>query len=116
MLGHIFADSPLHHGALITASAPAVIRFYKGKSDADIDNKIEQICKAMRLPAGTDLATGITALNTRIGLPSSVRELGYPNDDLDELSGHAENIHFNFTAPIRPTRDEYREIFADALG
>jgi alcohol dehydrogenase class IV len=116
VLGHVFADSPLHHGALITASAPAVIRFYMSKGDAALDGKLDQLCKAIRLPAGTDLATGITELNTRIGLPSSVRALGYPNDDLDKLAGHAENIHFNFTAPIRPTRDEYRDIFADALG
>ncbi len=116
VLGHVFADSPLHHGALITASAPAVIRFYMTKGDVALDAKLEQLCKAMRLPAGSDLATGITDLNTRIGLTSSVRELGYPNEDLDELSGHAENIHFNFTAPIRPTRNEYRDIFREALG
>ena len=116
VLGHVFADSPLHHGALITASAPAVIRFYMSKGDAALDGKLDQLCKAMRLPAGTDLATGITEMNTRIGLPSSVRALGYPNDDLDKLADHAEHIHFNFTAPIRPTRDEYRDIFADALG
>jgi len=116
VLGHIFADSPLHHGALITASAPPVLRFYKAEGDAALNDRLEALARAMKLAPGTDAATGIAALNTRIGLSNSVREMGYPNDDPGMLAGLAVKIHFNATAPVKPTENQYRQIIAEALG
>jgi hypothetical protein len=116
VLGHVFADSPINHGALITASAPAVLRFYQAQKDAGLRVKLDRLGEAMGLGSGADVAAGITDLNTRIGLPSSVRALGYPNDDLEALAAYADQVHFNHTAPVRPTQDEYRGIIADALG
>ncbi|MDA0651926.1 MAG: iron-containing alcohol dehydrogenase [Proteobacteria bacterium] len=116
VLGHIFADSPLHHGALITASAPPVLRFYKARGDAALSERLDRVASAMKLAPGTDAATGIAELNTRLGLSNSVREMGYPNDDPEMLAGLAMNIHFNATAPLKPTEDQYRHIIAEALG
>jgi alcohol dehydrogenase class IV len=116
VLGHIFADSPLHHGALITASAPPVLRFYKAHGDAALTEKLERLAVAMKLPPGMDVATGIADLNMRLGLSNSVRDLGYPNDDPDMLAGLAMAVHFNATAPIKPTEAQYRTIIAEALG
>ena len=115
-LGHIFADSPLHHGALITASAPPVLRFYKARGDDKLHERLYQLAQAMKLAPGTDVATGIADLNTRLNLSNSVREMGYPNDDPEMLAGLAVNIHFNHTAPLNPTQDQYRDIIAEALG
>lgn len=115
-LGHIFADSPLHHGALITASAPAVMRFYAANADAALEDRLARLREVMGLAAGADIAAAITDLNTRLGLTSSVRELGYPDTDIDVLAGLAMEVHFNATAPRAPTRAEYRGIIADALG
>ena len=116
VLGHIFADSPLHHGALITASAPPVLRFYKAEGDAALNERLEALARAMKLAPGTELGTGIAELNTRLSLSNSVRDMGYPNDDPEKLAGLAMNIHFNATAPIKPTEDQYRAIIAEALG
>jgi alcohol dehydrogenase class IV len=116
VLGHIFADSPLHHGALITASAPPVLRFYKAQGDSALNERLDRLANAMKLTPGTDVATGIAELNTRLGLSNSVRDMGYPNDDPEMLSGLAVDIHFNHTAPIKPSRDQYRSIIAEALG
>jgi len=116
VLGHIFADSPLHHGALITASAPPVLRFYKANGDAALNERLDRLAQAMKLAPGTDVATGIAALNIRIGLSNSVREMGYPNDDPEKLAALAVNIHFNATAPVKPTEAQYRAIIAEALG
>jgi len=115
-LGHMFADSPIHHGELITASAPAVMRFYRAHPEDGLGEKLDRLAEAMRLPAGTDVASGIAALNDRLGLSSSVRALGYPNRDLDAMADYAAKAHFNATAPRRPTREEYREIIAEVLG
>lgn len=115
-LGHIFADSPLHHGALITASAPPVLQFYEAHGDAALGERLDRLAQAMRLSPGTDVATGIADLNTRLGLSNSVREMGYPNDDPEALSALAVNIHFNATAPVKPTQQQYCDIIAAALG
>ena len=67
-LGHVFADSPIHHGALITASAPAVMRFYAHQPDDTLNDRLERVRETMGLAAGTDLAGAIVELNTRLGL------------------------------------------------
>ena len=116
VLGHIFADSPLHHGALITASAPPVLRFYKAQENADLDARLERLRQAMKLPTGMDVANGIANLNAKLGLSNSINEMGYNAEDADVLADLAVNIHFNATAPIRPTKSEYRKIISEALG
>ena len=111
-LAHTFGDSPLHHGALVTVSAPPVMRFFDGK----VGDRLDRVAEAMGLGAGSDVAAGIADLNARLGIPATVRELGYENTDLDGLAATAEEAHFNATSPIRPNREEYRDIVAQVLG
>lgn len=115
-LGHIFADSDLHHGALITASAPAVLRFYANGADDNLRDRLAALGKVMGLSTGADIAQAITDINARLGLSSSIRELGYPDRHLDDLADAAMKVHFNHTAPHKPTRDDYKGIITDALG
>ena len=115
-LGHIFADSDLHHGALITASAPAVLRFYARNADDGLTEKLARLRTAMGLAEGADLADAVADLNARLGLMSSVREMGYHNTDADELAERAMTVHFNATAPRAPTRDEFAAIISETLG
>lgn len=115
-LGHIFANSPLHHGALITASAPPVMRFYAANADDALSARLARLREVMGLAPGADIANAIADVNTRLGLSNSVRELGYPDTDPDMLAGLAMEVHFNATAPRAPSRPEYRDIIADALG
>ena len=111
-LAHTFGDSPLHHGALVTVSAPPVMRFFEGR----VGDKLDRIAAAMGCGAGSDLAAGIADLNARLGIPASIRALGYENQDLDALAETAEEAHFNATSPIKPDREEYRQIVAEVLG
>lgn len=115
-LGHVFADSPLHHGALIAASMPPVVRFYQARGGDDLKGRLGILRDAMSLDAGTDLAAGIADMNQRLGLSASVREMGYPSDDLDALTEYVVKVHFNATAPIRPSPAEYRDIVSETLG
>ena len=115
-LGHIFADSDLHHGALITGSAPAVMRFYADNPDENLRDRLARLRDAMNLMEDADIAQAIADINTRLDLSNSIRELGYPHKDLDDLADAAMKVHFNATAPRKPTRDDYKEIIADALG
>ena len=116
VLGHVFADRGLHHGALITASAPAVMRYYQDHPEDGLDHRLDAVGRAMGLAAGAAVADGIIRMNERIGLSSSVRALGYPAADPDALAAIAVGVHFNATAPRRPSQAAYRTIIADALG
>ena len=111
-LANTFGDADLHHGMLVTVSAPAVIRFYQGRLDAELAD----IAAAMGLAGEPDVARGIEELNARLGLPASLREMGYDKSDLDDMSADAAASHFNRTARAVPTREEYRRIVADVLG
>lgn len=111
-LAHVFGDSPLHHGALVAVAMPAVMRFYEGH----VDDKLAGVAGAMRLEPGVDAATGVAALNARIGLPEGVRELGYPRNDVDAIADTAALGFFDATAPRRPSRADYQGIVEEVLG
>ena len=95
---------------------PAVMRYYDGK----IDGKLNAIAHAMGLEGGLGVGERIAVLteniNSRLGLPSGVREMGYSKNDIEVILGDALDSQFNMTAPIRPTREEYRQIIVEALG
>lgn len=111
-LANTFGDADLHHGMLVTVSAPAVVRFYEGR----LDSELADIAAAMGQRGEPDVARGIEELNARLGLPGSLREMGYDKSDLDNMSADAAASHFNLAARAVPTRDEYRQIIVDVLG
>lgn len=111
-LANTFGDADLHHGMLVTVSAPAVVRFYEGR----LDSELADIAAAMGQCGKPDVARGIEELNARLGLPGSLKEMGYDKSDLDDMSADAAASHFNLAARAVPTRDEYRQIIVDVLG
>jgi 4-hydroxybutyrate dehydrogenase len=111
-LANAFGDSPLHHGTLVTVSAPAVMRFY----GQHLDEKLTLIHAAMGLEADTDIGAGIEAMNERMELPKTVREMGYDGSDLDTLTEMSIDSHFNTFAPVLPSDQEFRAIVEEVLG
>lgn len=115
-LSMAFGNSPLHHGTLVSVSMPAVMRYYDGK----INDKLDGIAHAMGLESGPEVGERIAQLtentNSRLGLPSGVRQMGYDKNDIGVMTDDAFSSHFNMTAPIRPTREEYRDIVIQVLG
>ena len=115
-LSMAFGDSPLHHGTLVTVLMPAVMRFYDDK----IADKLNAIAHAMGQEGGQGVGERIAKfteeINSRLGLPSSVREMGYEKNDFEAITDDAFSSHFNMTAPVMPTREEFRQIIADVLG
>ncbi|MEE3000349.1 MAG: iron-containing alcohol dehydrogenase [Pseudomonadota bacterium] len=116
-LSMAFGDSPLHHGTLVTVSMPAVMRFYNGKLT---DGRLEKFSKAMRLigdkDSGNRIADTVEEMNNSMGLPNTVREMGYEKMDIDRMVQDCCSSHFNLTAPIVPTAKEYEKIITTVLG
>jgi len=116
-LSMAFGDSPLHHGTLVTVSMPAIMRFYNSKLE---NGKLEKFAEAMKLTgdknAGDRIADAVAELNSKMGLPSTVREMGYDKTDIDRMVKDCCNSHFNFPAPICPSPEEYKKIVIEVLG
>ena len=110
-LGGLRAVS-LHHGTLNAVILPAVLRFNRSHAQA----KFEQLARAMEVPAGQDLADFITALNARLGLPSSLREMGVTDAMVAQITDAALADHSSATNPRPLTRQDIHALFADAMG
>ena len=116
-LSMTFGNSPLHHGTLVTVVMPAIMRFY---NDRIKGSALERIAEAMKLTAdkesGNRIAEAVTELNAKLGLPSTVRQMGYDKTDIEQMVRDSCGSHFNITAPIRLTAEDYEKIVVEVLG
>ena len=71
---------------------------------------------AMNLPADGDVADAITDLNARLGLPSSLRDMEYPKNDLEDMAADVADSFFNASSPRPPTHDEAMALVIETLG
>lgn len=104
-------DPVLHHGTLNAVILPAVLRFNAGH----VGDKYERLAMAMGLPADADLATAIEALNDRLGLPSSLREMGVTDDVIPRMVEGAVADHSTASNPRPVDAAGYRSLFASAM-
>lgn len=102
----------LHHGTLNAVLLPTVLRFNRGHAG----DKYDRIAHAMGLPAGTDLADAIAALNARIGLPPSLKAMGVSQDMLPGMVAHALADICTFTNPRKLGATEYEKLYAEQLA
>jgi hypothetical protein len=93
------------------------MRFYNHKIKG---NALERIASAMGLTAdkesGNRIADAVAETNTRLGLPSTVKEMGYDKNNIEKMVRDSCESHFNMTAPIRPNEEEYEKIIIEVLG
>ncbi|MBT7955072.1 MAG: iron-containing alcohol dehydrogenase [Rhodospirillaceae bacterium] len=116
-LSMCFGDSPLHHGTLVTVAMPAVMRFFNGKL---ADSVLERYAEAMNLAgdkdAGNRIADAVAEMNAKLGLPATVREMGYEKTDVDRMIEEAHDSPFNLPSPIRPSMADYGKLVTEVLG
>lgn len=111
-IANAFGDRGLHHGAMVTIALPAVLRLLERHAP----EKMRLLAQAMQAPPGRSAADMIEALNARVGLPKSLRSLGYPEGDLIELADDAAKSQFNARAAYRPTAAEFKTVMQEVLG
>ena len=110
-LANTFGDQGLHHGAMVTIAMPAVLRTYETR----YTEKTRKLTEALGLKSGT-ASEAVAAMNERLGIPPTLRKLGYRGGDLDELAADSHKSFFNFTAPFHPSVEEYRALVEEVLG
>jgi 4-hydroxybutyrate dehydrogenase len=111
-LGNTFGNRGFRHGVLVTMALPSVLRFIE-KYAAE---KRDRLAEAMGLHSGEAVPDAIKALSTRLGLPASLREIGYPDGDRDEMADDAAKSFFNAWSPHAPTSVEYEALIQEMMG
>lgn len=111
-LGNTLGDRGFRHGILVTIALPSVLRLIE-KHAAE---KMERLAEAMGLNSGHAAPNAIKAFNARVGLPASLRELGYPVGDPDKMAHDAANSFFNAWSPYHPTPAEYKAMIQEIMG
>ena len=105
-------DLKVHHGTLNGVILPTILRFNKDH----VGNKYKKIAKAMNLNEDANLAEAIEELNSEIGLPKNLKEMGVTEDMIPWLAEHCMGDPCTFTNPVMPTLDQSKELFIEALG
>jgi alcohol dehydrogenase class IV len=105
-------DPMLHHGTVNAVLLPVVLRF-----NADhVGDKYARLRAAFGLPPDADLAAEVAALNDRIGMPSTLRELGVSADVVGRIVAGAMADHSTPTNPRPLTEQDAAALFLEALG
>ena len=105
-------DPVLHHGTLNAVILPAVLRYNAGH----VGDKYERLVAAMGLPAGTDLAEAIEALNRRLGMPANLRGMGVTDAVIPRMVEGAVADHSTASNPRPVDAAGYEALFAAAMG
>jgi alcohol dehydrogenase class IV len=102
----------LHHGTLNAVFLPAVLRF----NEPACQDKYARLRAAFGLPAGSSLSDAISALNQRIGLPGSLKEMGVDPELLPQLVDAALADHSTATNPRPLTAEAVQGLFEQAYS
>jgi hypothetical protein len=112
-IANTLGDQGYNHGILVTIALPGVLRFV----EETLGDRMTALAKkTFGLQTGSQIASAIEQLNGRIGLPTTLRELGYTVRDLDRAAELCVGSKFNETAPRVPTQDQYKIIISDIMG
>ncbi|GAA4334302.1 iron-containing alcohol dehydrogenase [Pigmentiphaga soli] len=101
----------LHHGTLNAILLPSVLR----ANAAYAGDKYPRLLAAMHLATDTDLPAAIEALNGRLGIPSSLKDLGVTRDMLPGAVRGALADHSHATNPFQPDAMQYMDILDAAM-
>ncbi|PWV97766.1 alcohol dehydrogenase class IV [Hoeflea marina] len=102
----------LHHGTLNAAILPIVLRYCKDAAPA----KFAVLRQTIGLEADADLAAWVTGLNTDLGLPHSIGEMGVGLDVVADIAQAAMRDH-SHASNVRPmTLEEYESILAEVIS
>ena len=107
----VCGDQGFHHGILSGIGMVAALDLMAARQP----ERAAALGKAFGLETGASLAKAVEALMRELGLPASLRELGYKTDDIPKLARQAHENFFNAFASYHPTEAEYAEMLTASL-
>jgi alcohol dehydrogenase class IV len=114
--GHAIAnatgDQGLHHGIMVTIAMPTVLRVM----DKHVPDKTKILAEALGAKPGQSAGDVVEALNERVGLPATMRALGYKGGDFDDMAQDCAKSHFLGRSPYRPNAAEFKTMLTTIFG
>jgi alcohol dehydrogenase class IV len=101
----------LHHGTLNAIFLPHVLRF----NMEACREKMDMLARAMGASKSSNLPDLIEKLNSEIGLPSRLRDLGVQREDVEPLAEFALQDHCSLTNPRPVTQAVCQQVYEQAL-
>jgi alcohol dehydrogenase class IV len=102
----------LHHGTLNAVLLPYVLEFNEDHSGI----KYATLRQRLGLDTDADLADYIRSLNKRLGMPSTLAEMGVPQESLAEIAESATKDHSSATNPRPASAGDYLAILEAAYS
>ncbi|MEO1475249.1 MAG: iron-containing alcohol dehydrogenase [Pseudomonadota bacterium] len=105
-------EKKLHHGTLNAVFLPHLLREHDGAADA----KYDRLRQALRLPDNADLGDAIANLNSEIGIPENLSQMGLAMEDGPGIVEYAmaDLAHNGNPKPL--DQGDYERIYETALG
>ena len=110
-LGGLYEPS-LHHGTLNAVLLPHVLRF----NEPHAADKYRVMRRVLQLPEDASLPEYFAGLTARLGLPTSLRQMGVPEACLPDIARHATLDHSAATNPRPVGEQECLALLDEAMG
>jgi 4-hydroxybutyrate dehydrogenase len=105
----------LHHGTLNAIFLPSVIEFNAPATPMVQDRKLDRIAAAMGLANGNSVASEVLNLTKRLGLPTTLAQLGVTRELFPNIVDGALADHSHKTNPREASREDYMKMLDAAF-
>ena len=105
------SDQGFHHGVLSGIGLVATLDLVESRER----ERVRDVARAFGLEPSASLSRAIAKLMRELGLPSTLREMGYAANDVGTLGDAAHRSHFNRSARYHPSSSEYAAIITASL-
>lgn len=97
----------LHHGTLNAIFLPSVIQFNTPATTMVQERKLDRIAAAIGLASASSVASEVLNLTKRLGLPTTLAQLGVTRELFPNIINGALADHSHKTNPREATREDY---------
>lgn len=101
----------LHHGTLNAVLLPPVLRF----NQSHCGDKFDHLKAAMGLPADADLPAEFERLNAELGMPKNLREMGVPDNVLEDMAQFSKEDHSTATNPRPASAEDFLAMLKETM-
>ncbi|MBN3268753.1 4-hydroxybutyrate dehydrogenase [Bordetella bronchiseptica] len=108
-------DPRLHHGTLNAILLPAVIEFNAPAPTMARERKLDRIAAAIGLAGGDAVAGAVAKLTARLGLPTSLGQVGVARERFARIVEGALKDHSHKTSPREASAEDYARMLDAAF-
>ncbi|MGX9938238.1 iron-containing alcohol dehydrogenase [Advenella kashmirensis] len=105
----------LHHGTLNAIFLPSVIKFNAPATTMVQERKLDRIAAALGLADASSVANEVLNLTRRLGLPTTLAQLGVTREQFSSIIDGALADHSHKTNPREASVDDYMAMLNESL-